>query len=180
MKNDLTGKTIGVFEVLEDSGQRKTGGGGNVLWKVKCKLCGNIRLLSHSHMKRFSSCGCQTHNLLKKALFKGIGEIYCTFWKGYVSSAEQRKLEFSISMEYAWNLFLKQNKKCALSGIDLTFQTRSYSSDGTASLDRIDSTKGYVEGNVQWVHKNINMMKQEYSLENFFKWCKLVTEYNNL
>ena len=44
----------------------------------------------------------------------------------------------------------------------------------TASLDRIDSSKGYVEGNVQWVHKMINMSKQQYSQEEFIDMCKAV------
>ncbi len=33
----------------------------------------------------------------------------------------------------------------------------------TASLDRINSKKGYVKGNIQWVHKNVNFMKSSFS-----------------
>lgn len=42
------------------------------------------------------------------------------------------------------------------------------------SLDRIDSNKGYVEGNVQWVHKDVNMMKQSYSNERFIGICCMI------
>jgi len=41
----------------------------------------------------------------------------------------------------------------------------------TASLDRIDSSKGYIEGNVQWVHKMVNMSKQQYTQEEFINMC---------
>lgn len=75
---------------------------------------------------------------------------------------------------------MKQNKKCALTGDIIYFPTRCWSRDGTASLDRIDSSKGYTKENVQWVHKDINMMKQEYTTEVFLGWCKKVVEHNNL
>lgn len=46
----------------------------------------------------------------------------------------------------------------------------------TASLDRIDSTKGYTLDNIQWVHKHINVMKMDLDQEYFIKLCKLVTK----
>ena len=54
-----------------------------------------------------------------------------------------------------------------MSGLELRFQTTRKDYDATASLDRIDSSKGYIKGNVQWVHKNINYMKQEMTNEEF-------------
>jgi len=48
----------------------------------------------------------------------------------------------------------------------------------TASLDRIDSSKGYIEGNVQWVHRKINMMKQSYTQEEFIELCQAVVRNN--
>ena len=47
---------------------------------------------------------------------------------------------------------------------------------GTASLDRIDSSKGYVKGNVQWVHKDINKMKTDFEQSIFIKLCKSVAD----
>lgn len=46
--------------------------------------------------------------------------------------------------------------------------------EASASLDRIDSSKGYEQGNVQWVHKDINNMKQSFSQDKFIDWCKKV------
>jgi hypothetical protein len=45
----------------------------------------------------------------------------------------------------------------------------------TASLDRIDSSRGYIEGNVQWVHKMANMCKQHYSQKRFIDMCIAVS-----
>jgi hypothetical protein len=75
---------------------------------------------------------------------------------------------------------LKQNRKCKISGVPLVFSKKCWGKDTTVSLDRIDSTRGYIESNVQWVHKNINMMKQEYTTEKFLDWCVKICLHNHL
>ena len=175
---DMAGKKFWELTVIGDSGQRRNGDKA-VLWKVRCS-CGKEKLLPRCLLIKYKSCGCRKIEFQRKSIFKGVGSIYREFWKGYVASAKQRNLEFKITMEYAWKLFLKQNRKCALSGETLTFQSKSGMSDGTASLDRIDSSKGYTKNNVQWVHKNVNFMKQEYSTARFLEWCKLICLHNNL
>jgi hypothetical protein len=50
--------------------------------------------------------------------------------------------------------------------------------DFSASLDRIDSSKGYVKGNVQWTHKTVNIMKQAMSDEELIDWCKVIVKNN--
>ena len=50
----------------------------------------------------------------------------------------------------------------------------------TASLDRIDSTKSYNVGNVQWVHKDINFMKGSLSENKFIEYCNLIVKNNEL
>lgn len=115
----------------------------------------------------------------------GVGDITGTYSTYLRSKATQRGLEYSVSEEYLWNLFLSQNKKCALSGVDLNISHKINSSahvdraNHTASLDRIDSNKGYVEGNVQWVHKIINIMKRHHTDEVFINWCTLVSQHAN-
>ena len=47
----------------------------------------------------------------------------------------------------------------------------------TASLDRIDSCKGYTIDNVQWVHKWINVMKSDHSQDEFIALCRAVTTH---
>ena len=50
----------------------------------------------------------------------------------------------------------------------------SKSKDRTASIDRIDSSAGYVAGNIQFVHKHINKMKNNLDEQCFIEMCKLV------
>lgn len=49
-----------------------------------------------------------------------------------------------------------------------------YPNETSASLDRIDSNQGYIEGNVRWVLKDINMIKGAYDNEYFVRLCNLV------
>jgi hypothetical protein len=48
-----------------------------------------------------------------------------------------------LSIEDTWELFTKQECRCALSGLPLYFPSKRNKTDGNASLDRIDSSKGY-------------------------------------
>jgi hypothetical protein len=83
-------------------------------------------------------------------------------------------------MKYAWKRFLQQDRKCALTGLPLTINYSRLTGDPhTASLDRIDSSKGYVRGNIQWIHKDVNMMKRIYDQGYFIEMCRLVAERFN-
>ena len=48
-----------------------------------------------------------------------------------------------------------------------------------ASLDRIDSTKGYVEGNVQWVTKQANLSKHVMTMDQLYQFCQKVLSHAN-
>jgi hypothetical protein len=70
----------------------------------------------------------------------------------------------------------EQNRLCALSGELLVFNRKPMLQ--TASLDRIDSLKGYIEGNLQWIHKDLNRSKMDYSNQEYINLCKAVFNYN--
>lgn len=65
-----------------------------------------------------------------------------------------------------------------LSGVALVF-SRTRKNETTASLDRINSSIGYIEGNVQWVHKDVNKMKMAMVEDKFLYWCKTISQHNN-
>jgi hypothetical protein len=131
---------------------------GNVVHYVRkdCLLNGNTQ-----------SCGC-SRSIASRYIS---GSLYSRIRKG----AYNRGKEFRISLEYIDNLYGKQNGICALSGTKLyAAKASEFPTLNTASLDRIDSSRGYVEGNVQWVHKDINRMKSFFSREYFTKLCAMV------
>ena len=95
-----------------------------------------------------------------------------------IRGAKKRSLEFNISVEYMKRLFLEQHQKCAYLKTELYLGCKSGDIYTNASIDRIDSSKGYIEGNVQWVHKKVNIMKQDMTNENFLELCRLIAEAN--
>lgn len=115
----------------------------------------------------------------KSPAWKGYKEISRTYFGSIIKSAKERNIPFEITIEYIWDLFLSQNRKCALSNVDIAFNTvgQKYKRFQTASLDRINSKMGYIKGNVQWVHKTLNHMKMALDEDEFVKWCNLVTSH---
>ncbi len=99
----------------------------------------------------------------------------CDRWSAIVTRAKKKGFEINISPEYVEKIFLEQNKKCALTNLDLVMCNQAHLN--TASVDRIDSEKGYIEGNIQIVHKDVNWMKNEFSDEYFYKVCSAVSKY---
>ena len=119
----------------------------------------------------------QTNKIAEEVIFSTeIMKLNNQYWNSIRGGAKHRGLEFNITKEYIIDLYLTQNKKCKLSGLDILLCNER--EQRTASLDRIDSTKGYVVGNVQWVLSDVNIMKLAMTEEEFFYWCKLVSENN--
>lgn len=180
--NDLTGKKFGLLFVDKYVGEAKSR--GKQLWRCKCD-CGNYKVVQSNHLVygKTKSCGCLHKRKGKDSpFFKGVGELPLDFYNKIRRSCHRwgRTLSFDVTPEYLWNLFLKQNRTCALTGVSIAFdgsgaENKHHETNKiTASLDRIDSTKGYVKGNVQWVHKKINMMKGELTTDEFREWCRRV------
>ena len=140
--------------------------------KFKCH-CGNVFVCVPQNIltNNVSSCGCKKGFTQRK----GTDYVSLSYFNRALYGAKIRLLDFSVSIQYINDLFVKQNFRCALSGIKLT---SGYKVEQTASLDRIDNTKGYIDGNVQWIHKDINLMKHIMDQELFINYCKQIGEFN--
>lgn len=140
--------------------------------KIKCKCsCGTEKYVSVLTLIRGISTRClscgnapERHVGANNGNWKGIGTV-----PGYYLN---RREISSSAKEEAAQLIEQQKFKCALTGLPISF------TDKSASLDRIDSNLPYVKGNIQWVHKDVNVMKNGYSLDYFIKMCKLIADYN--
>lgn len=161
---DLTEQTKGKWFIIRRIGTAKNS--RTPLWECRCE-CGKICKVraSNLHNGLSTCCGrCKS--------YEGIGSY---FWSRIIRNAKQRNIEFNITKEYAWQKFLDQNKKCSLSGIDIELISNSNVKPNIpASLDRIDSNKGYIEGNIQWVYQKINCMKWDLDQEEFIRLCSLI------
>lgn len=144
------------------------------LWKCDC---GKEHLADRYNVLHggAASCGCAQQEVNSKCKrWKGFGEISGRVWWTIRNGAEKRKIAFDITIQQAWDLFLKQGRKCNLTEELLEFPVR-YTDRRTASLDRINSTLGYSLDNVQWVHRDINLMKGDLPQERFEYLCRKVS-----
>ena len=152
-------------------------------WNCKC-VCGNtIRKREDALFNRkHQSCGCDTSRLqasnAHRIKWKGTGQLGKTFFTACRKNAKKRDIEFGITIEEAWDLFEKQNGMCALSGVSIRLcgNTPIGRKENTASLDRIDSNKGYTPDNIQWVHKKVNIMKNILDESEFIQWCEKIVK----
>lgn len=115
------------------------------------------------------------------ANWKGFGDLSGDHWRRINKGAKCRNLEISITIEDAWNKYLQQNGKCAISGVDITLRGQEIGISSkyvhkktTASLDRIDSKNGYTLDNIQWIHKDLNQMKSDRSMQTFLYWIQTI------
>lgn len=177
---DIKGKIIGHYTVLDVKTNKaiiqcECGSAPKTveLWYAatsgrKCKECGNHR--SGELNSNFKG-------------YKGLYTNWITFLnkKNLLMGFEKTDL----TMEYLWELYINQNKKCALSNLELNQYIKYIDEKNrsrvtrTASLDRIDSSQAYKIGNVQWVHKDVNIMKNAFDQSYFIQICKLISSNIN-
>ena len=181
IKQNLIGKRSGKLTVIKQSGRDKH---KRVLWECECN-CGNKTLVTTHYFNcgKKTSCGCTRKALGKENRgWTGYENISGSFWATIKSGASKRCLDFKITIQEAWEIYLNQEKKCALTGISIEFalsqRKNGDRTKATASLDRIDSTKGYLLANIQWVHKDVNMMKNKFNQDYFIETCSLIFRRN--
>lgn len=193
-RNFLEGRIFGEWTVLEKH-IKYYKSGNKICYNCRCK-CGAEKIVNSCHLLQGVSTQCricQGKNFRgeKSPCWSGYGEISGMYFSTIRGAAKVRNLIFGITAKDAWELFEKQSKSCTLTGLPLTisqkdyisvkennlFGTASYNLYGTASLDRIDSNIGYTKDNIQWVHKNINMMKWVLSQKRFIDLCQEIFKW---
>jgi len=147
------------------------------IWECKCD-CGetcvksDFALMHREHIKIKNSCGCENK---KNARWEKL-DINARHFNRIKLSAKKRKLDFDLTPEFLHELYHKQKKKSAISGRKLVMpgtkgygtglnQCHSDNKDLIASLDRIDSKKGYVKTNVWWISRRENSCKMDLSID---------------
>jgi len=155
---------------------------GNTHAICKCKCGKDTSVYIYDLLGgKTKSCGCGT--MIGKGLkkeknprWKGCGEVPGNYLTQIQNRAKNLKRECKLTIEFLSDMFEEQGRRCSLTGKELYFKIDGRN-DGTASIDRIDSSKGYIKGNVRWVHKNINIMKMALPDKEFIEFCKDVVKH---
>lgn len=152
--------------------------------KFKCR-CGNIdyRRLSDLQDMQFKCCKkCgRKNNYPDKRKSRGhfdengIHVVWLSSIKDNLKRGE-RLLECSVTLDDLYKVLEGQNFKCAYTGINLNV-INIPKGESNASIDRIDSSKGYELGNIQWVYKPVNIMKNGLPDSEFRDLCYKITDF---
>lgn len=177
---DLTGKKFGKLRVTNLDRMHKKHGS---YWLCNCD-CGEKGILvrgTHLRSGGISSCKCFHKEQTHRKSWTGHEEISGQLWSSICRNAKIRKKVFKITIKDAWKQYKKQGGKCALTGLDLKFKRYHHKENGLtiytkgdASLDRIDSSKGYLKSNIQWVHRSVNLMKHILPEDELYRLCRLI------
>jgi len=179
------GDVFGEWTVLSDPylgiGENKRGGKEKREARVLCKCsCGFENDISANSLysgasKRCWKCG-YSRKMEENPAWKGYKEIpYGWFSKYFERNTKRAKKRFGdIKIQQVHELWIKQDKKCALTGLPIDWIRRD--NGITCSIDRINSDGEYTIDNIQLVHKDINLMKNHFDENYFIQMCKLVCE----
>lgn len=168
---DLTGQIINGRKVLSLDIARSRNRNRNI-YVCECILCGNISHYTACRIHKLIECYRCPRKGKESPFWKGVGDLPGSIYCSYRIGAKNTKHIFDVSIQDLWDQFLKQNKKCPYTGIDLTFEPLNL------SLDRTDSSGHYTKDNVQFVFGVINSMKWALSNSDFITLCQKVSEPN--
>lgn len=134
----------------------------------------NIRLGRHNFCSR--SCACVYNNKHTKKNITDEMKLHLrsicanrrdefTGFRYILRNIRKRFKDVNIDLQYLKDLWDKQKGICPYTGIHMTLPTykHNYNYFTVASLDRIDSSKGYVKENLQYIVLPINLMKSTMS-----------------
>lgn len=178
-QTDLIGFVRGRLKVVSFSHVNNSGRG---VWNCACSCGKLLKLRRDTIISAYrKSCGCLKLEGCGRGQenknWKGYKEISLSLYNRLKRDAAKRKLAFDVSIEDLWELFIKQDRCCALSHVSIKFANCKLSKETTASLDRIDSQHGYVKGNLQWVHKLVNIMKWDLPLPIFLDFADKISKH---
>lgn len=138
---------------------------------MECKYCGESNL--NEFYKTNTMC-CKT---CVKNRFKNWTKVNLLKYR-FVSArnrAKYKNIEFTISLDDLSDLIISQDNKCFYSGIEFNPDDEHY----TPSIERVDSSRGYVKDNIRLIVNCINYMKNDMSEEKFFEVINIIYNYRN-
>ncbi len=91
--------------------------------------------------------------------------------------SKKRGWEMDLTSEYLESIWNEQEGRCAFCRLPMNLYVEKHGNKMfLASLDRIDTTRGYVQGNVQFVLAPLNFAKNDFSDEDFRMFLYMISE----
>lgn len=156
--------------------------------KLKCHCCGKFLDVSYFGKKKNkyrdnhdSRCRmCRTkQNKTRKDLYDRDTKLNKILQMRYLCAKERATkydIPFDITKDYVYELWQKQNGKCAISGIDMTFEFNKGRIATNVSIDQINPKKGYTTDNIQLVCMAVNQMKSDFDTDTLLMFCENILQ----
>ena len=158
--------------------------------EVKCYCCGNIFKKDASEIRRNNKLGKEHYCSLScvrtgrvsnvtgnpKVLKSDNRKDKYTGLREYLSRVKTRNKEVNITLDDLLATWEKQKGVCPYTGIKLLHpkDAKNHNIMYKASLDRIDSTFGYVKGNIQFISAAANLAKWSMTHDEMVTLCKII------
>jgi len=160
-------KNISDFGIQREKGKGNFRGSTIPVYKGNCKQC--TAIIAKEWRK-------QNPDYYKRtAMFKVVKEdkFLLSAIRSRITEAKQRVkrkngIPTNITDKYMYTLYKQQQGLCALSGQPISLELNT---SNTLSIDQIQPSKGYIEGNVQWVTWAVNRAKGDLLQEDFISLC---------
>ena len=131
------------------------------------------RLNKNSYCKK---C-CEVNNDIRNSKLTendSISKILKSRFNSATVRSKNRNIDINISILDIENLWKNQDGKCAISKINMSTSVSRGRDKFSISLDRIDSSKGYIVGSIQLVCDIVNRMKLDTIELEFVSLCKTI------
>nr|QBK88574.1 MAG: uncharacterized protein LCMiAC01_02510 [Mimivirus LCMiAC01] len=157
-----------------------------------CSICGDEQNVDEFHTDKYAKDGLQSEckSCRKKISHKWASSLngnITILYKDLVNNAKKKRtknINVNITKQDIYNLYNKQNGRCAISGYKMTHNGRLRKKQKghiinyyNISVDRIDSNKDYVIDNIQLVCAFVNRAKMDLADNDFIKLCHDISKY---
>ena len=168
MSNKLCTKCNSYISISEfyTSGKKKDGSPKYASW---CKSCVSEKMKSY-HKRTWNE------EKLHYTAYKRTKNVRS--YIAYLKNKAVKRKGACISLDELEEIWKKQEGKCALTGWDMTMILGKGNINTNASIDRIDSEKGYLKGNIQFVCRAANVFKSNMKEKDLIELCKAIVDKN--
>lgn len=164
----------------------------DIVWE-KIKAKGNLECTNCQQTKPLSEFQTRKSSIKDKLVWRTVCK-ECTYAKqsnnrnySIKSRLEDRlraaiarkKHEINVDINYLLELYEKQEGKCFYTGIELVSiaPKDSTSFNNVITIDRLDSNKGYIKGNLVLACWTVNRMKSNTPVNSFVEICRKISSY---
>lgn len=170
---DLTGVSSGYWIVVGHYIAGLNGSKGT--WLCRCR-CGTERRRTAYQIANFVSCGCYSAEYNQENNRKYPGNVARNnLIANYISGARTRNLDWALSRDDCEKLFQGRCNYCGVPpGRVTNAREYSYTYNG---IDRINSSLGYIAGNVVSCCSMCNVAKMAHSVGDFMSWVRRLASH---